>query len=140
MTSPELERLADRGSLHREPPIADELAGLVTSGERLLTDAANQALSLESRFHLAYDAAHALSLAALRQAGYRSTNRYLVFQCLAHTLGASPATLRLLANAHQKRNSAQYEGVFAVSERFVEEVLATVGAILTALRTASSKG
>jgi hypothetical protein len=118
MTSPELERLADLGSLHREPPITEEIRGLIASGEHLLTDAANQSLSLESRFSLAYGAAHAFALAALRRAGYRSTNRYLVFQCLAHTAGASALTCRVLASAHQKRNSAQYEGVFAVSEAF----------------------
>jgi hypothetical protein len=140
MTSPELERLADGGSLHREPPIPEELAGLIASGERLLTDAGNDSLSLESRFHLAYDAAHALSLAALRRAGYRSSHRYVVFQCLAHTLGAPPATWRLLASAHQRRNRAQYEGVFAVSERLVGEIIAAANAILTALRTASAQG
>jgi type I restriction enzyme M protein len=36
-------------------------------------------LALESRFDLAYDAAHALSFAALRWHGYRSGNRYIVW-------------------------------------------------------------
>ena len=56
------------------------------SGLRRLDDAGRRELSLESRFDLAYNAAHALALAALRLRGYRSESRYLVFQCLQHTL------------------------------------------------------
>lgn len=48
---------------------------------------ANATLAIESRFDLAYNAAHALALAALRARGYRSDNRYVVFQALPHTLG-----------------------------------------------------
>lgn len=44
-------------------------------------------LSEDSQFMLAYGAAHSFSLAALRWHGYRSDSRYLVFQCLQHTLG-----------------------------------------------------
>lgn len=38
-----------------------------------------ESLSEEGKFTLAYGAAHALVLAALRWHGYRSDNRYLVF-------------------------------------------------------------
>jgi hypothetical protein len=70
-----LENLAGPGQpLRKEVPDAKELAGLKQSGLRRLADAENAANSLESRFDLAYNAAHALSLAALRRAGYRSTN------------------------------------------------------------------
>jgi hypothetical protein len=68
---------------------AKGFAGLKQSGLRRLTDAQNAANSLESRFDLAYNAAPPLSLAALRRAGYRSTNRYIVFQALPHTLGVA---------------------------------------------------
>src|SRR5688572_12205389 len=68
--------------LRPEPPDAAELAGLLRSGLARLTDAGNAALALESRFDLAYNAAHALSFAALRSHGYRSGNRYIVFQLL----------------------------------------------------------
>ncbi|HXT50977.1 MAG TPA: hypothetical protein VN811_08035 [Thermoanaerobaculia bacterium] len=82
MTSPELERLADRRLIEREQAAAEELEGHVLSGQHRLGDATNPSLSLESRFTLAYDAAHAFALAALRRAGYRSASRYLVFLCL----------------------------------------------------------
>lgn len=90
MTSP-LENLTGSGKpLKAEPPDAKEFAGLVRSGLARLADANNAALSLEGRFDLAYNAAHALCLAALRRHGYRSANRYIVFQLLPHTLGLGP--------------------------------------------------
>jgi len=73
--------------LKNEAPDANEIAGLLRTGRARLHDAKNTALALESRFDLAYNAAHALCLAALRRMGYRSGNRYIVFQVLPHTLG-----------------------------------------------------
>lgn len=70
------------GSLKPEPPDAAEIAGLLRTGRARLEDAGNTALALESRFDLAYNAAHALCLAALRAKGYRAGNRYIVFQVL----------------------------------------------------------
>lgn len=61
-----------------ELPDAAEFAGLKRSGLARLQDASNTSLSLEGRFDLAYNAAHALSLAALRWHGYRAGNRYIV--------------------------------------------------------------
>lgn len=46
-----------------------------------------------------YNAAHALCLAALRWHGYRSGNRYIVFQLVPHTLDLGPAVWRVLAKA-----------------------------------------
>ena len=87
MTSPELDNLVRIGQLKQEPPSEEEIAGLLKGAEERLNDAARTELSYSSRFDLAYNAAHALALAALRRAGYRSDNRYLVFQALAHTVG-----------------------------------------------------
>lgn len=75
MTSPELEHLVRSGQLKRQSCTPEEFEGLATSGEKRLADAENASLSLESRFDLAYNASHALALAALRHAGYRSGNR-----------------------------------------------------------------
>ena len=73
MTSPSpLDRLAGPGNvLAKEPPDAKEFPGLVRSGLARLKDAENDENSLESRFDLAYSAAHALCLAALRHHGFR---------------------------------------------------------------------
>ena len=78
------------GQLTRERPSKADFEGLLRSGQHRLRDAQTAALSDESRFDLVYNATHALALAALRWHGYRSDRRYLVFQCLQHTL-ARPA-------------------------------------------------
>ena len=98
-------------SLQKEPPDAKEFAGLKRSGLARLSDAANPANSQEGRFDLAYNAAHALCLAALRWHGYRPANRFIVFQVLPHTLGLGPEVWRVLDKCHQIRNLGEYEGV-----------------------------
>ena len=91
-----------------------------------LIDSTNSSLSIESRFDLAYNAAHALSLAALRRAGYRSESRYIVFLCLKHTLDFPNESWRVLDNAHRTRNLAEYEGELDVNEALLESLIRTV--------------
>ena len=133
MTSPELENLVQIGALKREPPSRQEFVGLVQSGEVRLRDAANPDLAVESRFDLAYNAAHALALAALRRAGYRSDNRYLVFQALAHTTELPSATRRVLAKGHERRNLTEYEGFQSVDERLVSDLMRSARELLDAV-------
>lgn len=123
MTSSPLDNLVRIGKLKAEPPAQAEFDGLVRSGLVRLRDAENAALSLESRFDLAYNAAHALSLAALRWHGYRSENRYLVFQSLTHTLSLEAAQWRVLDQAHNKRNLAEYEGDLDVDDALVQALI-----------------
>ncbi len=65
MTSPELKNLVRLGQLKRGTSSQRELDNLVKSGTARLADATSEALSMEGRFDLAYNAAHALALAAL---------------------------------------------------------------------------
>lgn len=123
MPSSPLENLARIGQLKVEAPAQAELDGLIRSGRIRLEDASNPSLGLESRFDLAYNAAHALSLAALRWHGYRSNNRYQVFQCLTHTLGLPTTQWRVLDQAHRKRNLAEYEGSVDVDLALVEALI-----------------
>lgn len=123
MTHPQLDNLVRIGRLKSEPAADEEIEGLIRSGVRRLNDAERQYLSLESRFDLAYNAAHALALAALRRRGYRSDSRYLVFQCLQHTIDLPQAQWRVLDNAHRKRNLAEYEGVLDVGEELIAALL-----------------
>jgi hypothetical protein len=123
MANKHLDNLVSTGLLKTEPPAASEIEGLLRSGESRLEDAERTALSLDSRFDLAYNAAHALSLAALRHHGYRPEKRYIVFQSLAHTLSMSAPEWRVLADAHRKRNIVEYEGVAEIDEPFLEAVL-----------------
>lgn len=123
MTREKLENLARIGQLQVQAPSRREFEGLVSSGKARLQDASREDLSLESRFDLAYNAAHSLSLAALRWHGYRSDNRYQVFQCLQHTVKLEPAQWRVLDQAHRKRNLAEYEGNLEVDLGLVEATI-----------------
>ena len=88
-----------------------------------LKDAQRQGLALESQFDLAYNAAHALCLAALRWHGYRSGNRFIVFQLLPHTLGLGPEVWRVLSKCHDARNLGEYEGMLEVDTRLVADLI-----------------
>lgn len=121
------------GSLKAEPPDAKEIAGLLRTGLARLQDAGNTSLALESRFDLAYNAAHALCLAALRIKGYRAGNRYIVFQVLPHTLGLGPEVWRVLDLCHNKRNLGEYEGLLEVDARLLEEPIVAARRVDAAL-------
>ncbi len=123
MTSP-LDALTGPGkSLRREPPDSAEFEGLRKSAFARLADAENSDNALESRFDLAYNAAHSLCLAALRWHGYRPANRYIVFQVLPHTLDLGPGVWRVLARGHEIRNLSEYEGDMNIDERFVADLV-----------------
>lgn len=133
MTSP-LESLSGPDKpLRREPTDAAEVDGLERSGRVRLGDAKNDANSLESRFDLAYNAAHALCLAALRRCGYRATKRYVVFQVLPHTLGLGPEIWRVLDKCHQMRNQSEYEGDLSIDERILTDLISACDIVATAL-------
>jgi hypothetical protein len=123
MPSPQLDNLVRIGQLKAEPAAQAELDGLMRSGARRIKDAENQQLSTESRFDLAYNAAHAFSLAALRFHGYRSENRFLVFQSLQHTLKLAPQKWRVLDQAYKKRNLVEYEGSVDVDTSLLEALI-----------------
>ena len=87
----------------------------------------------KARFDLAYNAAHALSLAALRWHGYRSENRYLVFQALPHTLGIEDVEWRVLATCHEHRNRAEYRGILDADERLLAAAVEVAERLLAAV-------
>lgn len=134
MAIDKLENLVRIRQLKAEPATEEEIAGLLRSGKVRLEDAKNANLSQESRFDLAYNAAHALSLAALRHAGYRSENRYLVFQCTQHTLGLASEHWRVLDQAHRKRNLAEYEGDIDVDDQLLEALIRVADLIANKLQ------
>lgn len=132
---PALENLCGPGRpLKSEPPDPQEIAGLVRTGSARLKDAKNPALALESRFDLAYNAAHALCLAALRRMGYRASNRYIVFQTLPHTLNLGPDVWRVLDLSHNRRNLGEYEGLLEVDERLVRDLIVATERVASLLQ------
>ncbi len=123
MTSRELDALVRTGALKAEAPSQAEYNGLVSSGEARLVDAKREALALPSRFDLAYNAAHALALAALRRVGFRAENRRLVFEALAHTTMLPDTSRRILIKCHAQRNLAEYEGLHEIDERLLGDLI-----------------
>jgi len=134
MVHEKLDNLVTIRQLKAEPGTSEETAGLLRSGSVRLADAKNVSLSQESQFDLAYNAAHALALAALRRAGYRSENRYLVFQCTQHTLDLAPEQWRILDNAHRKRNLAEYEGAMDIDDQLLNALIRVADDIANRLR------
>ena len=135
MSLSNLDNLVKTGQLKVEPMNQLEFSGLLRSGEARLNDATNISLAAESRFDLAYNAAHSLSLAALRWHGYRSGNRHLVFQVLPHTLGVGPEVWRVLAKCHDCRNVAEYEGFFEIDEQLLKDLLTATIILLTHVKS-----
>ena len=131
MTLEQLENLVKIRKLKVEPPDQDEFDGMVSSAKRRLQDAAIEGLSDEGRFSLAYGAAHALALAAMRWHGYRSESRYLVFQCLQYTVGLDNAKWRVLDKCHTQRNIAEYEGHLDITPQLLNELIAITEELLT---------
>ena len=123
MAIAQLDNLVKIGKLKVEPSEDVELDGLIRSGSVRLADAERADLSYESRFDLAYNAAHSLALAALRFHGYRSENRYLVFQVLQQTVSLDAASWRVLDRAHGIRNRSEYEGSLDQDTKLLESVI-----------------
>lgn len=111
------------GQLKAEPTNLIEFNGLLRSGQARIRDAIHPDLTMESRFDLAYNAAHSLALAALRWHGYRSSNRYLVFQVLPYTCGLGPEVWRILAKCHEKRNLSEYESHLEIDNQLLQDLL-----------------
>jgi hypothetical protein len=120
-----LENLARSGGLKPEPPDRKECEGLLRSAIDRLKDAHNPALSFASRFDLSYNVAHALA-----------DKRYLVFQCLVHTLDVGKAQVRLFALCHERRNLAEYEGYMGVDEALLADLLAATDSHLAQVQKA----
>lgn len=124
MGKEELDNLVKIGSLKAEPPARREFNDMVAAARLSLADAQNESLATDSRFTLAYGAAHRLALAALRHKGYRSNNRRdVVFQTLAHTLDTNNADMQIFLKAHNERNLAEYEGRLDIDEKLVAELI-----------------
>lgn len=125
-----LDNLVRINQLKREPSDQREFEGLVKAAIDRLKDAQNETLAFSSRFDLAYSAAHGLALSALRAAGYRSDKRYLVFQCLIHTVNITQADVKILSLCHERRNLAEYQGHLDVDEALLAALIATTKGLL----------
>ena len=131
MATDPLANLARIGQLKIEARNPAEVSRMLRLAKTRLADAQLAGVSVDGRFSSCYGAGHAAALAALRWHGYRSDNRFTVFQCLPHTLGWPAHRWRVLDAAHQKRNLAEYEGYLDIQESMVLELLALVRELIT---------
>lgn len=130
MSEEALQNLAKIGQLKPEPFSALDVERLLMMARKHLDDAKRESNSLEGRFISAYSVGHSAGLAALRWHGYRSENRYLVFQTLTHTVNWTAIQWRQLDSAHNKRNIAEYEGYLEVEDSYVQGLIALVSLLL----------
>ncbi len=134
-----LENLLKIKQLKLEPSDQREFDGFIRSARLKLQDAKLGGLSEDSQFSLLYIAAHALALAALRWHGYRSENRYTVFQCLPHTVGLENAKWRVLDKCHHQRNLAEYEGHLEITSQLLTEFFAITEELLVMVESLATK-
>lgn len=134
MPSLELDRLVATRDLQLERSSRAEFEGLLRSAEAWLPDAENELNSMDSRFDLAYNTAHALALAALRWHGLRPVKRYIVFPALAHTVDLPRESWRLLAKCHNQRNRTEYEGLAPIEEALLAGLLEVTRELLVRVR------
>jgi hypothetical protein len=106
MTLEALSNLAKIGKIKAEPMNRAEIDRMLVMARKRLTDSSYQQISQEGRFTSVYNAIHGAALAALRWHGYRSENRYIVFQSLGHTL-AWPAS-QSVASARRCTSKTQF--------------------------------
>jgi hypothetical protein len=91
---------------------------------------------METRFDSAYTAIRAVADAALLKQGFRTStskpgHHQTTLQCLVHTLGVEPATVRVLDSLRKQRNLIDYDGDL-ITDALLQECLAQARSLLTA--------
>lgn len=122
-----LANLARAGQLAAEPTSAGEIGRLLKNADDQLRDSGIKSVSAAGRFMLAYNATHALALAALRAEAYRPStsqgHRKIIFQVLEATAGAPRELWVALDRYHDRRNAAEYEGAPAATEAEAKDLV-----------------
>lgn len=100
-----------------------------------LHDALRVDNSMETRFDCAYTTIRAVADAALLRKGYRTStskpgHHQTTLQCLVHTLGVDPATVRILDSLRKQRNLTDYDGEL-ITNSLLKECLDQAEALLT---------
>ena len=130
MPEEELNNLARIGILDKVPFSAALLQKMLATAHTRLQDAQRTDNSTETRFDCAYTAIRALADAALHAQGWRTStskpgHHQTTIGCLVHTLGVSPATVRVLdalRKQRKQRNLSDYDGEL-VTEQALRECL-----------------
>jgi hypothetical protein len=125
MPEEELSNLARIGLLDKVPFSAALFQKIMTTARTRLQDAQRTENSLETRFDCAYTAIRAVADAALLAQGWRTStskpgHHQTTLQCLVHTLGVSPATVRVLDALRKQRNLSDYDGELVTDQALNE--------------------
>jgi uncharacterized protein (UPF0332 family) len=127
-----LEDWRHSGWLSAHESSRQEVSDLLAIADRDLKDCQSEGLSADWRFNIAYNALLQAATAALAVAGYRASrdsHHYRILQSLGLTVGVPAETLRYLDAFRKKRNLTGYERIGAVSDKEVEEIVETAGAM-----------
>ena len=133
MPEEELNNLARIGMLDRVPFSAALLQKMLATAHTRLQDAQRTDNSTETRFDCAYTAIRAVADAALHAHGWRTStskpgHHQTTLQCLTHTLGVSPATVRVLDALRKQRNLSDYDGEM-ITDQALQECLQQADAL-----------
>lgn len=134
MPEEELNNLARIGLLDKVPFSADLLHKMLATARTRLQDAQRGDNSLETRFDCAYTAIRAVADAALLTQGWRTAtskpgHHQTTIGCQVHTLGVSPATVRVLDALRKQRNLSDYDGEL-VTDQALHECLQQAAALI----------
>lgn len=125
MPEEELNNLARIGMLDPVPFSAALLQKMLATARTRLQDAQRTDNSTETRFDCAYTAIRAVADAALHAQGWRTStskpgHHQTTLQCLTHTLGVSPATVRVLDALRKQHNLSDYDGELVTDQALLE--------------------
>jgi hypothetical protein len=128
MTSEHLLNLQRIGQLDAVPFSAELLVKMLAAANSRLQDARRTDNSPETRFDCAYTAIRAVADAALLKQGFRTStskpgHHQTTLQCLVHTLGVEPSTVRVLDGLRKQRNLTDYDGE-TITQAVLHECLA----------------
>lgn len=142
MAEQELLNLARIGMLDKVPFSAALLQKMLATAHTRLQDAQRTDNSTETRFDCAYTAIRAVADAALLAHGWRTStskpgHHQTTLQCLTHTLGISPTTVRVLDALRKQRNLSDYDGEM-VTDQALQECLQQAQALYQLAQTALS--
>ncbi|MEO8022155.1 hypothetical protein [Polaromonas sp.] len=134
MPEEELNNLARIGQLDQVPFSAALLRKLLANAHTRLQDAQRTDNSTETRFDCAYTAIRAVADAALHAQGWRTStskpgHHQTTIACLVHTLGVSPATVRVLDALRKQRNLSDYDGEL-VTDQALQECLQQAASLI----------
>lgn len=123
-----LDNLVGKG-LREESTAPEEIQRLLHKASTRLKDATSEAISMESRFDLAYEAILQLAICALRAHGYRPDSRgghhVMALQSLTKTIEYPGQRIRLLDEFRRQRAIGLYDGSFDPTRAEISALLQT---------------